>query len=111
VLTHELSHALVGRAGGVVIPRITLFMFGGVAQLESEPSSWRSELAMAASGPITSLMLSLAFLWLGALVAGPIEIDPEAPHAALAALSPVASLLLWLGGVNVLLAVFNPRST
>lgn len=107
VLTHELSHALVGRAGGAVIQRITLFMFGGVAQLESEPPSWRSELAMAAIGPITSLVLGLAFLWLAAVVAGPIEIDAEAAHAALAALSPVASLLLWLGGVNILLAVFN----
>jgi Zn-dependent protease len=107
VLAHELSHALVGRAGGVRIRRITLFMFGGMAQMESEPPSWRSELTMAAVGPITSLALGILFLVLAAMVAGPIEVDPENPGARLAALSPVATLLLWLGPVNMLLAVFN----
>jgi Zn-dependent protease len=107
VLVHELSHALVGRLGGIQVRRITLFMLGGMAHMEREPPTWRSELAMAAIGPVTSLALGLVFLWLAGLAAGPLDIDPENPGAALASLSPLATLLAWLGPVNLLLAAFN----
>jgi Zn-dependent protease/predicted transcriptional regulator len=107
VLVHELSHALVGRIGGIPVRRITLFMLGGMAHMEREPPTWRSELAVAAVGPLTSLVLGLAFLWLAGLVAGPLEVDLDDPRGALAQLSPLATLLLWLGPVNILLAVFN----
>jgi Zn-dependent protease len=107
VLAHELSHALVGRAGGITVRRITLFVFGGMAHMENEPPTWRSELVMAAVGPITSLALGVAFLSLSAVLTGPIELDPEDAGKNLAALSPLATLLLWLGIVNVVLAVFN----
>jgi Zn-dependent protease len=105
VLVHELAHAFVGRLGGVRVRRITLFMLGGIAHLEAEPRTWRTELVMAAAGPVTSFVLGFVFLWLAAVVAGPI--DTEDPRAALAALSPLATLLLWLGPVNLLLAAFN----
>ncbi|HVL57668.1 MAG TPA: site-2 protease family protein [Burkholderiaceae bacterium] len=107
VLLHELSHAIVGRAGGVRIERITLFMFGGMAHMENEPPSWRSEVAMAIVGPITSLLLGLLFLWLAGLAAGPIALDPDQPDALLAQLGPLSTLLLWLGPVNIVLALFN----
>jgi len=107
VLAHELSHALVGRAVGIRIRRITLFMFGGMAHMENEPPTWRSELVMAAIGPITSLALGLVFLLLAGVVAGPIEIDPEDPGKGFAALAPMATLLLWLGPINIMLALFN----
>ena len=107
VLAHELSHALVGRRRGVQFRRITLFMFGGLAQMESEPPSWRAELSMAAVGPITSLLLGLAFLVLAALASGPLHIDPNHPGAALAALGPLATLLFWLGPINIVLGLFN----
>lgn len=107
VLIHELSHALVGRARGVQFRRITLFMFGGVAQMESEPPSWRAELSMAAVGPVTSLALGFAFLVLAALASGPLHFDPRAPRAALAALGPLATLLFWLGPINIMLGLFN----
>ena len=107
VLVHELAHALVGRLGGVRVRRITLFMLGGIAHLEGEPRTWRTELVMAAAGPVTSFVLGFAFLWLAGLVAGPIEVDPADPGSALAALSPLATLLAWLGPVNLMLAAFN----
>lgn len=107
VLIHELSHALVGRKRGVQIRTITLFMFGGLAQMESEPASWRAELAMAAIGPVTSLALGLAFLALASLASGPLHIDPGNPPAALAALGPLATLLFWLGPINIMLGLFN----
>jgi len=105
ILIHELSHALVGRAKGIPVNAITLFVFGGVAQLEREPDSWRAELWMAIAGPIASLVLGLLFLVLGGLFAGPVVL--EEGERAFAALNPIATLLLWLGPVNIILAVFN----
>lgn len=97
VLIHELSHALVGRLHGIVVRRITLFMFGGMAQMENEPPTWRAEFAMAIVGPLTSLALGVFFLWLTPFAGGPLDIDPDDPGATLAALGPV----------NILLALFN----
>jgi Zn-dependent protease len=105
ILIHELSHALVGRAQGIPVNAITLFVFGGVAQLEREPHTWRAELWMAIAGPITSLVLGLSFLVLAGIFAGPV--DFEQGERAMAALNPVSTLLLWLGPVNIILAVFN----
>ena len=107
VLIHELSHALVGRAHGVVIRQITLFMFGGMAQMENEPPTWRSEFAMAIVGPLTSLALGFSFLWLAASISGPLDMDADNPQAMLAALAPLPTLLVWLGPVNIMLAIFN----
>jgi Zn-dependent protease len=107
VLLHELSHAVVGRSMGMRIERITLFVFGGMAHMEDEPATWRSELAMAIVGPIASLLIGLGCLLLAHALAGPIEIDPEDPTKAIAELGPLTTLLLWLGPVNIVLAVFN----
>ncbi len=107
VLTHALSHALVGRAHGIVIRRITLFMFGGMAQMENEPSTWRAEFAMAIVGPLASLALGFSFLGLAAIISAPLDVDPDKPQEALAALAPLPTLLVWLGPVNIILAIFN----
>lgn len=107
VLAHELSHAIVGRANGVQIGRITLFIFGGMAHMEREPPSWRAEFWMAIVGPLTSLVLGFGFFWLAVLVGGPFEMYPDNPHQALAALGPTATLLAWLGPINILLGLFN----
>jgi Zn-dependent protease/CBS domain-containing protein len=107
VLAHELSHALVGRACGVDIRRITLFIFGGMAQLEREPGTWRAELWMAIVGPATSLLLGCLFIVLGSHLVGPVDVDAEEPRRTFAHLGPVATLLFWLGPVNILLGLFN----
>ena len=107
VLTHEFSHALVGRAHGMTINRITLFIFGGMAQIESEPRDWRSEFWMTIVGPITSLVLGVIFIGLGMGVLPAGEFDPEQPREFLASMTPLATLLLWLGPVNIILGLFN----
>jgi Zn-dependent protease/predicted transcriptional regulator len=107
VLLHELSHALVGRRLGVEVRRITLFVFGGMAHMESEPETWRAELGMAIAGPLVSLALGFGFLLLAGIMAGPVEVDPENPAQALAGLGPVPTLLLWLGPINIILGLFN----
>ena len=106
VLIHELSHALVGRRFGIKVPTITLFVFGGMAHMTEEPRAWRAELMMAVAGPVTSLLLGGLFIWLGGLLAGPIP-ETVDPQEFLSTLSPLATLLFWLGPINVILGIFN----
>lgn len=61
ILIHELSHSLVGRANDIPIRSITLFIFGGVAQMTREARSAGAELKMAIAGPASSLVLAGLF--------------------------------------------------
>lgn len=107
VLLHEMSHALVGRANGIPIRRITLFVFGGVAHLESEPATPKAELLMAIVGPITSIVLGGLATLIGLALAGPATQLGEDPEVVARAMGPGATLLLWLGPINLMLGIFN----
>jgi Zn-dependent protease/CBS domain-containing protein len=108
VLIHELAHAVVGRAQGIPIRRITLFLFGGLAHMEGPPPSPKSEFWMAIVGPVTSIVFGVAATLLGAALAGaPTAEALQNPQQVLSALGPLPTLLLWLGPINVLLGVFN----
>jgi Zn-dependent protease/predicted transcriptional regulator len=107
VLLHELSHAMVGRMHGIEVRRITLFVFGGAAQIEHEPTDWHGELQTAIIGPVVSLMLGGLCILLTGLVASPLQLDPGHLKENLAGLGVLATLLLWLGQVNIVLGVFN----
>jgi Zn-dependent protease len=107
VLAHELSHALAGRALGVAVHRITLFVFGGMAQMEQEPPTWRAELGMAIVGPVTSALLGVLFLLMAGFAVGPVEVDLADPVRLFASLGVGTTLLVWLGQVNLVLAAFN----
>jgi Zn-dependent protease len=106
VLAHELAHALVGRRQGVRVDAITLFMFGGMAQMRDEPRSPKAELLMAIVGPITSFVIGIAAVLLGVAVLARTA-GGEGPSAWLPPAAPAATLLLWLGPINLLLAGFN----
>jgi Zn-dependent protease len=107
VLAHELSHALVGRAWGITVRRITLFVFGGVAQMEQEPPNWRAELWMAIVGPVTSAVLGVLSFFAAGVSVGPTEAELADPARLFASLGVGGTLLLWLGQVNLALAAFN----
>ncbi|MGE5249793.1 MAG: site-2 protease family protein [Bacteroidota bacterium] len=105
VLAHELSHSLMARARGVPVRNITLFLFGGVSNIQKEPASPASELLVAIVGPLTSFVLGVLFLILGV---GKVALsDITHPAAMLSQLAPLNTLFLWLGSVNIILAVFN----
>jgi Zn-dependent protease/CBS domain-containing protein len=113
ILVHEFSHALVARQQGIPVRRITLFLFGGMTHLEAEPSSPKAEFWMAVVGPIVSMLIGVAATAAGvALVGAPLQAaidraDPAAVQAAFASAGPLATLLLWLGPINLLLGIFN----
>lgn len=113
ILLHELSHAVVARRQGIPVRRITLFLFGGLTQLEGEPASPKAEFWMAVVGPIVSVVIGLVATWAGAMLVGaPLQqaadaADPAAVQAAFVNAGPLATLLLWLGPINLLLGIFN----
>lgn len=99
VVAHELAHALVARRFGVRTSAITLFLFGGVATLEREPSSPKADALIALAGPAMSA--ALAACALAVLIA----LDRFAPAGALPdALALLASYVML---ANAVLAIFN----
>lgn len=93
VLLHELAHALVAKRRGLPVPRITLFIFGGVSHLARQPSSAGEEFQIAAAGPATSFVIA-AVTGLAGLLFGSLNEQLEA-------------ILFYLAAVNALLGVFN----
>jgi Zn-dependent protease len=97
VLLHELAHAIMARRHSMRIGVITLFIFGGVAEMEGEPESARAELWMALAGPVMSLALSLVLLGLTFLL----------DHHSGASAFAVQQILIYLALLNGVLAAFN----
>jgi Zn-dependent protease len=95
LLAHEIGHALVARRAGLRVRGITLWLLGGVAQLEDEPASPRDELRVAIVGPAISLALAGAF---GVAAAALSVVGAPALLVVMAA---------WLALGNVALGVFN----
>ena len=94
VLAHELCHAVVAKLEGGRVEKITLFIFGGVAQIEEEPKSPMRELLMASAGPGMSLLLAgVAFL-------GSVLTVGHAPWW-------VSAPLQYLASINLLVGLFN----
>ena len=87
---HEMGHSLVAVGEGVNVKGITLWLFGGVAQLERSPDTPRSALRIAAAGPAVSALIGGIAL----LIAIPID-------------GLAGTTLGWLGFINLLLAAFN----
>jgi len=98
LFAHELSHAVVAKAHGIPVHKITLFLLGGVAQIEKDATDPKTEFWMAIVGPITSGILGLAMLGLARL-------SGWTPWTS--ATTPGTALLVWLGYINLALGAFN----
>ena len=107
VLAHELAHSLVARAQGVPVRNITLFMFGGVSNIQKEPASPINEFLVAIVGPLTSFILGGAFLLLGTGGIALSNVTVTNMTDLLSQLGPANTIFLWLGSVNILVGLFN----
>lgn len=94
IVLHELAHSLVARRHGLPIKGITLFVFGGVAEMESEPPSPKTEFLMAVAGPLTSIAIGGGFYGLAWVGRGVWPLIAER----------VITCLAW---INWILAAFN----
>jgi Zn-dependent protease len=92
LLAHELAHALVARRFGMRVRGITLWMLGGLTTLDGDPPNPRADACVAGVGPLTSLLVG----GISALAAWSVG------GAGL-----VGAVLVWLAGINIVLAVFN----
>lgn len=106
VLMHELGHALMARAQGIPVNNITLFLFGGVSNIQREPASPGSEFMMAILGPLTSFVIGGIFLVIFVLTVN-VQTPFETPERVLEQLGPLSTMVLWLGTVNIVLGLFN----
>jgi Zn-dependent protease len=94
IVIHEFSHSIVARRNGLGMKGITLFVFGGVAEMESEPPDPKTEFLMAVAGPLASLALGAVFYVIGAAAATSLPLE-------------VVTVLNYLAQINWLLAIFN----
>lgn len=98
IILHELSHAAVARSNGLQVSSITLFALGGVAQVEGESPDAKTEFWIGIIGPITSLCIGLVCLGSSYLLGWIPISEPD---------TPAIAMLVWLGYINISLAVFN----
>lgn len=92
IIIHELAHALVARRFAVPIRGITLFIFGGVAEMEKEPPSAQAEFLVAIAGPIASVLVGVATFGLSSVFSNALG---------------ASTALSFIAGLNFLLVVFN----
>jgi Zn-dependent protease/predicted transcriptional regulator len=92
IVFHEFWHSVIARMYGIPMKGITLFIFGGVAEMNDQPKSPGAELLMSIAGPISSVILGGLFYL--------VSMMPLMPEAA-------GHVTSWLGGINIVLAAFN----
>mgnify|MGYP005839647419 CR=1 FL=1 len=95
IVFHEFSHSLVARRFGMPMKGITLFIFGGVAEMGDEPPTARAEFFMAIAGPVASLMIAAVFFVL-------YRLGEQAGWQA-----PVNAVIYYIASINAILAAFN----
>ena len=95
IIAHEFSHSLVARKYGIPMKGITLFIFGGVAEMDEEPPSPKVEFMMAIAGPLSSILIALIFYGIHAI----------GKQGGLA--EPINGVVGYLGWINAILAGFN----
>lgn len=94
ILLHELGHSLVSQRCGIPVPRITLMLIGGVAEISREPDDAKSELKIALGGPLVSVAIAVVSLLAGWLFS-------------LGHLEPAWGVCSWLATTNLFLVAFN----
>jgi Zn-dependent protease/CBS domain-containing protein len=94
IVVHELFHSLVARRYDLKMNGITLFLFGGVAEMAGEPEKPKTEFLMAIAGPIASVVIGFVFHFIAVAAAGAWPVA-------------VVGVIAYLSWLNWVLAAFN----
>ncbi|WKZ18433.1 MAG: site-2 protease family protein [Candidatus Jettenia sp. CY-1] len=95
IIFHEFWHSFIARRYGLPMKGITLFIFGGVAEMGDEPPNAKTEFLMAIAGPLSSIFLGFGFFGINLLIP---KSDP---------LLPMKGVIGYLAYINLILAAFN----
>lgn len=95
IIFHEFWHSFVARRYGLPMKGITLFIFGGVAEMGDEPPNAKTEFMMAIAGPLSSVFLGFGFYGINMLI-------PRSDT-----LLPMRGVIGYLAYINLILAAFN----
>jgi len=106
VLLHELAHSLVAKARGLPVKSITLFILGGVSNLEEEPESAGVEFSMAIVGPGMSIVLGV-IAWVVASLSAGHALNYNDLMGGTVLTNPVMATVGYLAVINVFLGIFN----
>ncbi|HEX2359589.1 MAG TPA: site-2 protease family protein [Solirubrobacterales bacterium] len=107
ILLHELGHAFVAIRHGIGISGITLWMFGGVAQLERDSDSPGTEFKIAIAGPVVTAVIVAVCSAIGVVGSGADAFGEAARADGSADISPGMAVLGWMASVNLLVLIFN----
>ena len=107
ILLHELGHAMVSMARGIRISEITLWMFGGVAQMERDSDSPGTEFRIAVAGPVVTLAIAALSIAIGVVAAGPDEFERALRFEDDSGVAGGLTMLAFLAEVNLFVLVFN----
>ncbi len=107
ILLHELGHAFVALRKGIGVSEITLWMFGGVAQLDRDSDSPGTEFQIAAAGPLVTLLIAAGCIAGGFALEGTDDFNQALIHNNSDPVSGVGAVLAYLGFINAIVLVFN----
>lgn len=111
ILLHELGHAFAARRNGIGISSIQLWIFGGVARMDRESDSPRTEFEVAIAGPVVTLAIVVFLGAVGAALQGGGDFARVLRDAfefkSDAAVSGLVSMIAWLAAINAFVLVFN----
>ncbi|MGQ3686011.1 MAG: site-2 protease family protein [Candidatus Loosdrechtia sp.] len=95
IIFHEFWHSIIARKYGLPMKGITLFIFGGVAEMDDEPPNAKTEFLMSIAGPLSSVFLGFLFFGIKLLI------------PADGILVPIRAVISYLSYINLILAAFN----
>jgi Zn-dependent protease len=107
ILLHELGHAVVAIRNGIGISGIHLWIFGGLARMDSDADSPGTEFKIAAGGPLVTFAIVVLLTAVGVLAAGTSDFRDAAELRVSAGTSGVLTAVAWLAMANLLVLVFN----